>query len=282
MSELHISPKDVFQLRKDTGAGMMACKKALQEAGGDMDEAMKLIRASAKSKADKKKDRETASGCVQAFSGSAGGVVVEVKSETDFVARNELFQKFSQDLAALAYDKQLDDVEALMSEAMQNQEGTVEQVRSELVQQLGENIVISRCHFIPSESQKVSHYVHMDRIAVIVRWQGDHAEVGPNMAMQIAAADPQGLSKEDIPEKMMADECDIFKKQVDELGKPAEVANKILQGKIDKFVDSQILGGQDYICDDSKQKVRDYLKQQHAQVTAFTRFELGQKSQVFT
>ncbi len=276
LSPIKISPKSVFSLRQKTGAGMMACKKALQEANGDMDEAIKLIRADAKSKADKKKDRVTASGSVQAYSGSLGAVVVEVKSETDFVARNALFQKFTSDIAKVAYDSKAADAKKLLEEKI-SASASVEQVRLELVQQLGENIVVSRCQFIRADGQKMSHYVHMERIAVIVRWEGDDEEVGANIAMQIAASDPQGLVKDDIPKKVMQDELDVFNKQVAEMGKPAEVSEKILKGKIDKFVDSQILGGQEFVCDDTKRKVRDYLKSHKAVVTAFSRFELGQE-----
>lgn len=268
-----ISPKDVFTLRKATGAGMMACKKALIDASGDLKEAEKIIKANAKNKAEKKKDRVTASGTVFAYSGEKGGALIEVKSETDFVARNALFQKFAENLAQLVFVHELTSADDLMKLQMSEGGKSVEDERADLVVQLGENIHVSKCAFMPSEGQKVTHYTHGQRIAVVLRWTGPD-EVGANMAMQVAASDPLGLTKEDIPADIMKDEVDVFTKQVKELNKPEHVAEKILQGKIDKFVDSQILGGQEYICD-TKQKVREYLKQQQAEVNAFLRMELG-------
>lgn len=266
-----ISPKDVFALRQATGAGMMTCKKALLDASGDFKEAEKIIKANAKNKAEKKKDRVTACGTVFAFSGEKGGALIEVKSETDFVARNELFQKFAEALAELVYSNESTVAEDVMKLPMGDK--TVEEARADLVVQLGENIHISRCAFMPGNGDKVTHYTHGQRIAVVLRWTGAD-EVGSNMAMQIAASDPMGLTKEDIPADVMKDELDVFTKQVNEMNKPEQVAEKILQGKVDKYVDSQILGGQEYICD-TKMKVRDYLKQQNATVNAFERMELG-------
>ena len=269
---MQISATMVKELRERTGAGMMECKKALTDASGDMDAAIQQMRKSGQAKADKKASRIAAEGTIAIANDGTRAAVIEVNCESDFVAKDDQFQDFSSQLAELVLNSDMNTVDELSATSMSSGE-TVEQRRLELVTKIGENIKVRRFEKITSAAS-VASYAHGKRIAVLVDHSGSD-EVGKDIAMHIAAAKPLCISESEVPEDILDKEKDIAKAQAEASGKPAEIVEKMVLGKINKFLKESTLLGQPYIKDDSL-SVDKYLKSANASVTKFIRYEVGE------
>lgn len=270
-----ISASAVKDLREKTGVGMMEAKKALEEAAGDFEKAVDILRKKGLSAAAKKASRVASEGMIaSATQGTAGGLV-EVNSETDFVAKNEEFQKFARGLARLIAEKNPADVPALNQLSLDGE--NIEAKRNGLVQKIGENISIRRFERYQS-SARLATYLHGTRIGVMVEYTGGDEQLGKDLAMHIAAASPLYLSRETVPADAASRERTIYEAQAKETGKPANVLAKIVDGKMEKFYSESCLVEQIYIKDpDGKLKIRDLLKKNgNASVSRFVRYQLGE------
>jgi elongation factor Ts len=273
---MDIKPALVKELRERTGAGMMDCKKALVDTNGDIDAAGELLRKQGQAKADKKASRVAAEGRVVLKSDDRAGhyVIVEVNSETDFVAKDDNFRGFAERVAAAALAHRPATVEALMSLAAEGR--TIEEARRDLVTKVGENINVRRFEIIDSKAN-VGSYVHGNRIGVLVELEGGSAELARDMALQIASLAPRYVSSDDVPEDVLAKEREIILAQTAEEKKPPEIVAKMVDGKLRKFIDEITLTGQVFVKDDKgKQRVRDVLAANKAKVKSFRRFEVGE------
>jgi elongation factor Ts len=267
-----VSATAVKELREKTGVGMMEAKKALEEAAGDFEKAVDILRKKGLSAAAKKAGRVAAEGIIASSASSNMGVIIEVNSETDFVAKNEEFLKFAKTLADLVKDKKPVDVAAL-SQLMIGGE-TVEAKRQALVQKIGENLSIRRFDRYETDG-KLAIYLHGTRIGVMVDFAGGDDQLGKDVAMHIAAANPAFLSRETVPAETIERERAIYEAQAKETGKPAPVIAKIVEGKLEKFYADSCLLEQVYIKDpDGKLKVKNILK--NAVIRRFTRYQLGE------
>jgi elongation factor Ts len=263
-----ISASLVKELRERTGLGMMECKKALVEANGDIEKAIDDLRKSSGLKAAKKAGRTAAEGVVaiKVADDNSYGVLVEINSETDFVARDDNFLSFVSSVVEKAFADKQTDVAALAND--------VEEVRQALVQKIGENISVRRV--ILQEAPVVGSYVHNNnRIGVLVSIAGGNAELAKDIAMHVAAVNPQVVNPEDMPEELLAKEREIFSVQARESGKPEEIIEKMIEGRINKFLAESSLVAQPFVKDPDV-KVGKLLKDAGAEVLAFTRFEVGE------
>lgn len=258
-----ISASMVKELRDRTGLGMMECKKALKEAGGDIEKAIEDLRKASGLKAAKKAGRTAAEGLVTV----SANTVVEVNSETDFVARDESFKAFVADVADAAAAQGNDDVQQLLDAGF-------EVKREALVQKIGENISIRR--FTTVSAPVVGSYVHSNgRIAVVVGLEGGSEELARDVAMHIAAVNPRVAKPEDMPEDVVESEKNIIKAQPDMEGKPAEIVEKMMVGRIRKFLAENSLVEQQFV-KNPDQKVGQLLKEAGADIQTFVRFEVGE------
>jgi elongation factor Ts len=271
---MDVKPALVKELRERTGAGMMDCKKALVDANGDLDSAAELLRKQGQAKADKKSSRVAAEGRVVLKSDERAGryALVEVNSETDFVAKDDNFRGFAERVAGLVLDKRPASVEALMGLSADGR--TLEEGRLELVTKVGENINVRRFEVVESRAN-VGTYVHGARIGVLVELEGGTPELARDMAMQVASLAPRYLSSDDVPKDVLAKEREIIVAQTAEEKKPPEILAKMVDGKLRKFVDEITLTGQVFVKDDKK-RVRDVLAANKAKVKGFRRFEVGE------
>jgi elongation factor Ts len=273
-----ISASAVKDLREKTGVGMMEAKKALEETGGDFEKAVDLLRKKGLSAAAKKAARVAAEGMIASTIQAGGkiGVMIEVNSETDFVAKNDDFQRFAKELAELVASKKPADVAALSQLSIGND--TVEARRNALIQKIGENIAIRR--FVCYEtSGQIAVYLHGNRIGVMVDYTGGDEQLGKDMAMHIAAASPQFLSRETVPTDVLDRERAVYEAQAKESGKPAAIIGKMVEGKLEKFYTEACLMDQVYIKDpDGKLRIRDCLKKAGGTVVLnrFVRYQLGE------
>jgi elongation factor Ts len=269
-----ISANAVKDLREKTGVGMMEAKKALEEAGGDFEKAVDILRKKGLSAAAKKAERVAAEGMIASSIQKNGkaGVLIEVNSETDFVSKNEEFQKFARGLAEIVAGKDPADVAALSQMPIDG--GSVEARRQTLVQKIGENIAVRR--FIRYETDgNLAIYLHGSRIGVMVDYTGGDEQLGKDLAMHIAAVNPSCLSRETVPAEALERERAIYEAQAKETGKPANVISKIVDGKMEKFYGDACLLEQVFIKDpDGKLKVKNILK--GAVIRRFVRYQLGE------
>jgi elongation factor Ts len=273
---MDIKPALVKELRERTGAGMMECKKALVEANGDIDTAADLLRKAGAAKADKKSSRVAAEGRVAIRSDANAGrhVVLEVNSETDFVAKDDNFRAFVERLADIVLTQRPANVEALLRASVDGR--TVEDLRLELVTKVGENISVRRFDVVESRGT-VGAYVHGNRIGVLVDVEGGDASLARDLAMQIASLAPRYVTNDDVPKAILDKEREIIQAQTaEEAGKkPPEIVAKMVEGKLRKFTDEITLTGQVFVKDDKK-RVRDVLAAHKAKVKGFRRFEVGE------
>ena len=268
-----ISAAMVKELRERTGLGMMECKKALKEAGGDIEKAIEDLRKASGMKAAKKASRTAADGvvAVKVADDNSYAVAVEVNSETDFVARDDGFLAFVDTVAVKAFETKATDVAALM-------EGDLEAAREALVQKIGENITVRRAFLV--EGGVVAAYVHSNaKIAAIVELEGGNADVAKDIAMHVTAVNPQVVSKEDMPEEVVAKEKDIILAQPEMASKPAEIAEKMVVGRINKFLAENSLVEQAFV-KNPEQKVGQVAKDAGATVKSFVRIEVGEGIEV--
>ena len=268
----------VKELREKTGAGMMDCKKVLTETDGDMDKAIDLLRERGIAKAAKKSGRVAAEGLVEACISEDGksGAVVEVNSETDFVAKNEEFKTFVQNLAKQVLETNPKDMEELLAQEAKFEPGkTIQEALVGKIATIGENINIRRFKRFESEGL-VEKYIHGDgKIAVLVNMKKGDKEVAKDICMQIAAARPEYVRREEVPQERVDKEMEILKIQTMNEGKPEAIAEKIVMGRIGKFYEEICLVDQAFV-KDPNMKVSELLKQKDAEVVEFARFEKGE------
>jgi len=275
---MSVTAEAVKALRERTGAGMMECKRALVEANGDLEAAAEAMRKSGLAKADKKAGRIAAEGVV-AIERSADGrsaALVEVNSETDFVAREKDFQSFAAEVARTALGQRPADLEGLLAARLASGQ-TVEEARRALIARIGENIGVRRFEIVTAASP-LATYLHGSRIATVVVLEGGDESLGHDLAMHVAAINPQYLAAEDVPAEQVEKEREIFISQAASdpklQGKPKEVLAKASEGKLRKFLGEITLLGQPFVKDD-KQTVAQVLKQADARVLRFVRYEVG-------
>ena len=266
----------VKELRERTGAGMMECKKALTESNGDIDAAAEALRKSGAAKADKKADRVTAEGRVGVAQSGGKAVLVEVNSETDFVANDANFKAFVDAVAQAALASGAADVEALKTAKLASGE-TVEEARTAAIQKLGENIQIRRLAKVDGNNT-VGTYVHSNgKIGVLIDLAGGNAELAGGLAMHVAAMNPPHNKAADVPAEFVAKdkEIELAKMSEKDKAKPAEILEKIISGKINKIVSEVTLYGQNYVLDSDK-TVEAVLKAAGADVVGFQRLVVGE------
>ena len=268
----------VKELREKTGAGMMDCKKVLTETDGDMEKAIELLRERGIAKAAKKSGRVAAEGLVECYISEDGkvGAVVEVNSETDFVAKNEEFKTFVMNVAKQVVETNPKDVEELLAQEAKFEAGkTVNEALIGKIATIGENLSIRR--FARFESKGLlEKYIHGDgKIAVLINMTSGDKELAKDLCMQIAAARPEFVKREEVPQERVDKEMEILKVQAMNEGKPEAIAEKIVQGRVGKFYEEICLVDQVFVKDSSK-KVSDLLKEKNAEVVEFARFEKGE------
>ena len=264
----------VKELRERTGAGMMDCKRALVEAEGDLEQASELLRKSGQAKADKKAARVAAEGTVLVKGAPDGHryVVIEVNSETDFVAKDEHFVGFAETVAEAALTGEHADVAALMDAESDGK--TLETRRQELVAKVGENIAVRRFQVLQS-SETIGSYLHMGRIGVLVELQGGDSGLARDLAMQVAATSPRYVSAAEVPEDELAKEREILAAQALQEGKPEEIVQKMVEGRLRKHLDEVTLTGQPFVKDPDT-KVEKLLAAVGASALSFVRYEVGE------
>lgn len=266
----------VKELRERTGSGMMECKKALVETGGDLELAVEHMRKSGLAKADKKASRIAAEGAIF-FSVSADEktvVMLEVNCETDFVAKGDDFNSFANLVGAMALASDVDELDALMQLPLASG-GTLEQARVELVARIGENINVRRFVRYKSVQGFIGSYLHGSRIGVLVQIEGGDTALGKEIAMHIAASKPEFITEADVSEQVIRREKDIFTAQAQDSGKPAEIIERMVQGRLKKFLGEVTLVGQPFVKDPDI-SVAKLLKDRKATVVRFDRFEVGE------
>lgn len=271
---MSISAALVMQLRQMSGAGMMDCKKVLIATNGDIELAMTELRKAGQ--AGKKADRIAAEGIIAIVQSAdkKTATMVEINSETDFAARAEGFVTFANNVAEVALKTGLDNVDALSNETLAN--GTsIEQARKELISVIGENIKLRRIAKAHSDDGVVGFYLHGSRIGVLVALKNGNDALAKDIAMHIAAARPIVVSRDQVPAEAIANEREIFTAQARESGKPQDIIDKMIEGRINKFVDEVCLEGQPFVKDPNI-KVSQHLKAQNAEVISFIRFEVGE------
>ena len=273
-----ITASQVKDLREKTGAGMMDCKKVLTETDGDMEKAIELLRERGIAKAAKKSDRIAAEGLVTAYVSEDGkvGAVAEVNAETDFVAKNEEFRIFANDIAKQVAVKNPKDVEELLSQTFINDENkTVSEVLTNKIATIGENMSIRR--FARFETTGlVEQYIHGDgKIGVLVELENGDKELAKDICMQIAAARPEYLDREAVPAERLEKEMEILKAQAMNEGKPEAIAEKIVQGRVGKFYSEICLVEQEFV-KNPDMKVKELVASKNAKVVRFARFEKGE------
>ncbi len=266
-----ITASMVAELRAKTDAPMMECKKALTEADGDLDKAEELLRVKLGNKASKAASRVTAEGVVASFIDGTTGALVELNCETDFVSKNDDFLAFSAKVAELVAKQNPADVAALS--ALEIDGATVEATRTALIGKIGENLTIRR--FVRYDNAgKVVSYLHGTRIGVMVQFDGDEA-AAKDVAMHVAAMKPVSLSADQVPAELIAKERSIAEQKAAESGKPAEIAAKMVEGSVQKYLKEVSLFNQPFVKND-KQTVEQMLKAVNTTVKSFTLFVVGE------
>ena len=271
-----IAASTVMELRQRTGLGMMECKKALTECGGDLAKAEDLLRIKSGAKASKAASRIAAEGVIGLFVTPEAkvGAMIEVNCETDFVAKNDDFRAFAGEIAKLVADHAVADVAALSALTLGSGE-TVETRRVALVQKIGENIALRR--FVRREAKgRLASYVHGTKIGVLVDVTGGPDTLGKDIAMHVAAFKPITVEKSQVPADVVAKEREIALAQVAEDGKTGDMAAKIVEGKVNKAISAMTLSGQAFVKGDGKQTVEQLLKAQGASVNGFEIYVVGE------
>ena len=270
---MSVTASMVKELRERTGAGMMECKKALVTTNGDLDAAAEELRKSGQAKADKKSSRVAADGRVIVSKDGSKAVIVEVNSETDFVAKDGNFVAFAEAVAAAALASGTTDVSAIASQAI-DAARTIEEARTELVSKVGENISVRRISIVENNGP-IGFYTHGARIGAIVALDGGDEELARDIAMHVAASNPICTDETGVPAEMLDRERRIFSEQAAASGKPAEIIEKMVTGRVAKFLKEITLIGQPFVKDPDI-SVGKLLKGAGASVRSFVRFEVGE------
>ena len=273
---MSITASMVKELRERTGAGMMECKKALVETSGDLDAAAEALRKSGQAKADKKASRVAADGKVVIIRDGSKAIIVEVNSETDFVAKDENFVAFADAVAAAALATGVTDVDALAAQPIGDagDGNSVEEARTELVTKVGENISVRRISIVENAGP-IGFYTHGARIGAVVALQGGDDDLARDIAMHVAAINPVCVDESSVPAETLENERRIFSAQAAESGKPPEIVEKMVTGRVAKFLNAVTLVGQPFV-KDSDQTVGKLLEGAGASVLSFVRFEVGE------
>ena len=271
---MKISAALVKELRERTGAGMMECKKALVESTGDIEAAIEAMRKSGQAKAAKKAGRIAAEGLIVIQQDNKHAVMVEINSETDFVSKSDGFKGFCDAVAATVLRDCPSNLEALMAAPLVGSEKSVEKSRQDLISKIGENTNVRRFTLMKNQTG-MGVYLHGTRIGVLVDMRGGTAELGKDIAMHIAASRPICVSSEQVSSDTLAKEKDIFTAQAENSGKPAHIIEKMVKGRLDKFLAEITLLGQPFVKDTDK-TVAKMLKENQANVEYFERFEVGE------
>tara|TARA_B100000579_G_scaffold365475_1_gene324847 strand:+ start:544 stop:1398 length:855 start_codon:yes stop_codon:yes gene_type:complete len=267
-----IKAQDVKELREKTGLGMMECKKALEQANGNLEEAIKNLRKSSALKAEKKASRTAVEGMITSKTSHKEITFVEVNCETDFVAKDENFINFCEETLKVAVDTS--SKENLLDEVSE----TMEKQRMSLVQKIGENIIVRKVKKITGEV--LESYIHSNKkIAAGVSLEQGSSEIAKEVAMHIAATNPKVLSPEDLDESYINSEREIFKSQVEKEDKPEEIKEKMIQGKLNKQLADVSLLKQPFVKDPSK-SVETFLSESNAKISSFIRIEVGEGIEV--
>tara|TARA_B100001564_G_scaffold157744_1_gene132535 strand:- start:12935 stop:13810 length:876 start_codon:yes stop_codon:yes gene_type:complete len=270
---MSISASMVKELRERTGAGMMECKKALQESNGNIDSAIELLRTSGQAKAEKKAKRVAAEGKIVIKNNLENAVIVEINSETDFAANDSNFTDFANSIADVLLQNEISDINSL-NDLKLSDDVSVEEARTNLISKIGENISIRRFDKI-HQAINIGEYSHGSRIGVIVSLDKSDPDLAKDIAMHIAASNPVCLDEEDVPEDLVSREKRIFLEQASSSGKPPEIIEKMVEGRMKKFFKEITLLGQSFIKDPDI-SIRDLLDQSEAKVQSFIRYEVGE------
>ncbi len=275
---MNISAKQVKDLRTKTGAGMMDCKKALQEADGDIDKAVELLRKKGQKLSAKRADREADQGLIMTKTGNDGkkAAALEINCETDFVARNEDFQNQADKFVSLAFKKEIDSVDKLLESELDGL--TVADHLKEMVAKIGEKIKISRVVFMQTDGEIVSYIHPGNQLAVLVEFEDElsDSDIGNDVAMQIAAMNPLAVTEAGVDESLADKELEIAKTQLLNEGKPEEIVEKAAQGKLRRFYEERVLLNQKFVKDNSI-SVEVFLKEhKEPLVKSFKRLQLGE------
>jgi elongation factor Ts len=275
MSDITITASQVNELRKRTGVGMMECKKALTEALGDIDKAIEVLRKRGMAKADSKSSRVAAEGIVTSATSADGkhAILMETNSETDFVARDTNFLTFTSTVTALALENNTTDIETLLKTTVNGM--TVEEMRQHLVAKVGENIQLRRLAITDPKAACVGTYLHGNRIGVWVELDTDNKDLAKDVAMHIAASKPLVVNPSEVDQSVTEKEKEIFMAQAASSGKPQEIIEKMVAGRLKKFLDEVSLLGQPFVKDPNV-SVGELLNKSRTKVLRFTRFEVGE------
>lgn len=272
-----ITASQVKELRERTGVGMMECKKALTETNGDIEQAIENMRKSGQARAAKKAGRTAADGVVvMAQSGDAkSAVIVEVNCETDFVAKDENFNSFANAIASRVLESDVADVEALLAMPLhEGEDTTIEEARQALILKIGENMNVRRFERVNTDGI-VCTYRHGVRIGVLVELEGGDEELGRDIAMHVAATNPTCVDESGVPPEMLAKERDIVETQARDSGKPENIIEKMVEGRMRKYLGEITLVGQPFVKDPDT-TVGKLLASKNAKVSSMTRFEVGE------
>lgn len=275
---MEITAAMVKELRNRTGAGMMECKKALQEADGDMESALEAMRRSGLAKADKKAGRVAAEGLivVRLADDARTGAMVEINSETDFVANNDEFRDFAARVAERVLAEAPADTAALLQLPLGDNDGRdVATATKELVAKIGENIEVRRFERRAAAEGRLASYLHGSRIGVLVEYTGDDEQVGRDLAMHIAASQPVAIRVEDVPADELERKRGVLEEQARDSGKSEEIVRKMVDGRLRKYLGEITLLGQPFV-KDPEQTVEQMLEARDAGVVFFRRFEVGE------
>ena len=265
----------VKELRERTGAGMMDCKKALEETQGDIEGAIELMRKNGQAKAAKKAGRIAAEGTIITRVANGYGIAIEFNCETDFVARDASFLAFANAVADLAHANKLFTAEAILAADLNGT--SVEDTRATLVAKIGENINVRRAAVV--EGSVIGQYVHSGRIGVLTVLEGGNEEIAKDVAMHVAAVNPTVVSADQMPADVVEKEKEIIRAQPDMAGKPAEIVEKMIGGRISKFLKEASLVDQPFV-KNPEQTIAQYAKAAGATVKSFVRLEVGEGIEV--
>lgn len=280
-----VSAALVKELREKTGAGMLDCKNALQEAQGDLDKAVEFLRKKGIASAAKKSGRLASEGLIHIFQNGSRAAIVEVNCETDFVGKTEEFQQFVQQVAEHVLKNRPKGLEDLMAQKWEGSAKSVQEITQEKVAKIGENISVRRFHLIEAApGELLGSYTHMgSKIGSLILIKGDAGKLGEDavrgVAMHVAAASPHFVRSDRIPPEVLAKEKEIYLAQLKDSGKPAEILEKIIDGKIKKFATEVCVEDQIYIKDpEGKTSVKKFLVQRdpQAQILDFVRYQVGE------
>ena len=275
---MSISAKQVKELRDATGVGMMDCKEALKEADGDFDEAVSILRKKGQEVASDRAAKEADEGLVvTALSDDASvGAIVEVNCETDFVARNDEFQEFANRVAELALTERPSDLDALKALTYED-DATIEDELVALTGKIGEKLAVRRVDLLESDDGRIISYIHPGSklgVLVDVEGDGDLEEAGRDVAMQIAALDPIAVTRDEVPEEVTEEEREVAREAALNEGKPEHVIDQIVDGKLDRFYEDNVLLEQAFV-KDSSVSVQEMIDDAGLSVNRFTRYALG-------